>query len=390
MAEWYNWSGRQGGRIGSLEFVYSEAQLAALLAQATASGSRLRVAGAGHSHARLVPDGDSILDLSAFSGITSHDQNTRQVWIRSGSRICTLGPALNALGLALINQGDIDRQTLGGAIATGTHGTGPGLQNFSAMVTGLRLFTAAGDEVLCSRQQEPDLFQAARLGLGALGVVTDIQLQVTEAYRLQETGFKSLWPDFQDALPEYIEKHERFEFFWYPKADELIAKVTDRTEDAAEYPLAKEGSRTGWNYEVLANHRPIKHTEMEYSIPAEKGPECFAELRKLMQSRFPEVAWPVEYRTLAADEVWLSTAWQRPTVTLSVHQGAELPEETFFAACEEVFLAFSGRPHWGKLHYLDAAQLAGLYPKWEDWWRVQGEWDPSGTFLNKTLAAWRP
>ena len=390
MTEWYNWSGRQGGRLRALEFVRSEEQLAALVRQAARSGSSVRVAGAGHSHSALVPTGDTILDLSGFSGVIRADREEKQAWVRAGTQICTLGPALHDLGLALRNQGDIDRQTVAGAIATGTHGTGPELQNLSAMVTGLSLVTAAGEPVVCDAEQEADLWQAGRLGLGALGVVTWVRLALCPAYRLRESGFRSSWPELEDRLADCIRDHERFEFFWYPQSDELLAKATDRTDDPAEYPLAEEGARVGWSYEVLSNHRPFKHTEMEYSLPAELGHECFCELRRLLRSRFPEVAWPVEYRTLAADDVWLSTARGQPTVTISVHQGVQLDETHFFQACEEIFLAFGGRPHWGKLHYLSGAQLAGLHPGWDEWWQVRDRWDPEGLFLNDTLAAWRP
>lgn len=390
MATWRNWSGRQSADSVRLEFVRSEAQLAALLRAAADSSGTVRVAGAGHSHAPLVPTDGSILDLSGFAGITHADPDAGEVWIRSGTQICTLGRALHDLGLALGNQGDIDRQTLGGAIATGTHGTGPELQNLSAMVIGLRLVTAAGEPVECDAERERDLWQAARLGLGALGVITEVRLAVVPAFRLKEAGFRSSWPDFAARLDAHIRDNERFEFFWYPRSDEVLAKPTNRTEAAAEYPLAPEGARVAWSYEVLSNHRPARHTEMEYSLPAEQGPACFGELRRLFRERFGEMAWPVEYRTLAADEVWLSTAYRRPTVTLSVHQGAELDEEPCFSACEEIFLAFGGRPHWGKLHYLSGAQLAELYPEWENWWRVRDGWDPQGRFLNETLAAWRP
>jgi L-gulonolactone oxidase len=168
-----------------------------------------------------------------------------------------------------------------------------------------------------------------------------------------------------------------------------VCKRIDETDDPPEYPLA-EGTRCAWSYEVLPSHRPDPHTEMEYSVPAERGPQCFAEIRELVTTRFPELTWPLEYRTVAADDVWLSMAHGRPTVTISVHQDAALDDEAVFRACEEVFLRHEGRPHWGKVHYLGGDVLAERHPHWRQWWRVRDAHDPDGTFLNDALEAWRP
>jgi len=167
-------------------------------------------------------------------------------------------------------------------------------------------------------------------------------------------------------------------------------KTINETEDEPEYPLGAEGSRCAWSHEVLPNHRPVPHTEMEYSVPAEQGIACMGAIRDLLRSRFPDVAWPVEYRTLAADDVWLSTAYERDTVTISVHLGMGEDDGPYFRACEEIFLAHEGRPHWGKVHYLDGATLARIHPRWADWWRVRDAWDPNGTFLNAYLTSLRP
>ncbi|MDH3643485.1 MAG: FAD-linked oxidoreductase, partial [Gammaproteobacteria bacterium] len=159
---------------------------------------------------------------------------------------------------------------------------------------------------------------------------------------------------------------------------------------AAEYPLANEGARTAWSFEVLPNHRPHLHTEMEYSIPAVHGQACLADIRSLIHREFPGLRWPVEYRTLAADDVWLSTAFERDTVTISVHQDINEDDEPYFRACEEIFLGYSGRPHWGKVNYLDADAMRQAHPRWLDWWRARDQVDPNGTFLNDYLAGLRP
>jgi D-arabinono-1,4-lactone oxidase len=234
------------------------------------------------------------------------------------------------------------------------------------------------------------LFRAARLNLGAFGVVTQLQLQLADSYRLQERGWSEQYESLMPKLDSLIEQTRHFEFFWYPHTDVCVAKATDTTTAEAVYPLAEEGSRCAWSYEVLSNHRPTLHTEMEYSVPAEDGPACMNEIRALIHKRFPDLKWPVEYRTLAADDVWMSTAYERPTVTISVHQDVNLDDEPYFRECEEIFNAYSGRPHWGKVNYLDGATLSQRHPRWTEWWKARDAIDPNGTFLNDYLRSVRP
>ncbi|MEL7157496.1 MAG: D-arabinono-1,4-lactone oxidase [Actinomycetota bacterium] len=388
-AIWTNWSGRLQTTEGRLVHVRSDADAAGVASRAADEGGTVRVAGAGHSHMPLVPN-ETIVDVSGLSGLVAVDAEHRTATIRAGTPIYAIGPALHQHGLALSNQGDIDRQFLGGAVATGTHGTGRRLGNFSSRVVGARLVTAAGDVVDCSPTVEPDLWQAARHHLGALGIVTELTLEVRDAYRLREQGTVQPFEELAPGLPELGSNERHAEFFWYPVADQAVVKVIDETTDEPEYPLADEGSRVGWNYEVLPNHRTWPHTEMEYSVPLDDGPACLDAIRELLRRRFPDMRWPVEYRTLAADDVWLSTAHQRPTVTISLHMPVDDDEQPMFAAAEEVFRSFGGRPHWGKVNYLTGPELAEIHPCWESWWTVRDAVDPGGVFLNDYLRSIRP
>jgi FAD/FMN-containing dehydrogenase len=191
-------------------------------------------------------------------------------------------------------------------------------------------------------------------------------------------------------LDELAEATRHFEFFWYPEQDTAVAKAIAETSEAPRYPLASEGARCAWSYEVLPSHRPHLHTEMEYSVPAAAGADCLGAIRALIQRDFPQLRWPVEYRTVAADDVWLSPAYQRASVTISVHQDVREDERRYFQACEQVFLDHGGRPHWGKLHYLDGETLARLHPCWQRWWSVRDGVDPQQIFLNDYLRALRP
>lgn len=391
MPKWRNWSGKLTSRAASLHFLRSEADASALAKSAGSAGRKLRVAGATHSHAPLVVNDDGIIaDIGGLSGVIESDVGLGTATVWGGSRIYGLGNALNQRGLAFANQGDIDQQAIAGATATGTHGTGATLRNFSAQVLGLRLVLASGELVDASAGENAELWQAARLHLGAFGIVTRLTLAVRPRYRLKEQS----WTSSLDAVLGECETHVRdnrhFEFFWYPQDDRATVKTINETEDAPVYPLAEEGSRCAWSHEVLPNHRPVPHTEMEYSVPAERGIACMTEIRDLLRNRFPDVAWPVEYRTLAADDVWLSTAYERDTVTISVHLGMDEDDEPYFRACEEIFRHHDGRPHWGKVHYLDGATLARIHPRWADWWRVRDAHDPAGTFLNPYLESLRP
>ncbi len=390
MPSWTNWSGRQRSKPAALHFIRSEADAVAIVLDAVAQQRSVRVAGAGHSHAPLVLSDGVIIDASGLAGVVSVDVASKRAWVWAGTRIYALGRALHDQGLALANQGDIDRQAIAGAVATGTHGTGRALQNLSASVTGIRLVNASGAIVECNAQQHAELFRAARLNLGAFGIVTQLQLQLREAYRLEERGWSEPFDALLPQLDALIAQSRHFEFFWYPHNDIAVAKSTNDTSEAPVYPLAAEGSRRAWSYEVLSNHRPLLHTEMEYSVPAADGPACLRAIRELIRRDFRGLKWPVEYRTLAADDVWLSTAYERPTVTISVHQDVNENDEPYFRACEAIFNRFSGRPHWGKVNYLDGATLAARHPRWISWWRARDAIDPHETFLNDYLRAVRP
>ncbi len=388
--QWKNWSGRQQASLESLVFVRSEADAAAVVSQSAQAGKTIRVAGAGHSHAPLVTNDSIIVDSSGLAGILDVDRQAQEAWVRAGSSIYSLGGQLHDYGLALRNQGDIDRQLLGGAIATGTHGTGRNLQNLSASVTGLQIILATGEQVECSKTERPELFEIARLSVGSAGLITRIRMKLQESTVLSEQLRVASYDDTIDQIPELVAKNDRFEFFWYPGTDEANIKTINSVASEPEYPLAQEGARVAWSFEVLPSHRPHLHTEMEYSVPAANGHECFAEIRQLIHNRFPDVQWPVEYRTVAADDIWLSMASARDTVTISVHQDVRLDEEPYYRACEEVFLAYGGRPHWGKVNYLRGDDFARVYPRWHDWWRVRDQHDPDGVFLNNYTRGLRP
>ncbi|MDG2027641.1 MAG: D-arabinono-1,4-lactone oxidase [Acidimicrobiales bacterium] len=389
VGEWANWSGKVDASPVDVVAALDEAHVVATVVEASARDVGVRCVGAAHSHAPLVPTDGLIVDMAALTGVYEVDRARGVARIAGGTRIADLGEPLRAKGVALFNQGDIDRQAIAGAVATGTHGTGPTLQNLSAGVRGLRLVVADGTVVECDADRNSELLAAARLSLGAFGVVTEVTLAVRDSYVLDETMWFEDLDEILDRVDELTNATRHFEFFWLPGKSQAVCKSLAETDGEPRYPLDDEGSRLAWSYDVLANDRPDKHTEMEYSLPEEAGPSCLRELRDLIARDFPDLAWPLEYRTLAADDVWFSSAYERATVTISVHQGVDQDDGPLFRACEEVFLAHGGRPHWGKEHHLTGAQLAEIHPRWDDWWNVRDQWDPEGRFLNDHLRRWR-
>lgn len=387
MAKWRNWSGKQVSRPQQLYHIRSQAHAQALVAKCNDNGASLRVAGAGHSHMPLVPSKQVIADLSGLSGIIDIDKTNKTASLWAGTPIYALGQVLQNSGLALFNQGDIDRQSIAGAVATGTHGTGAKLQNLSASVIAMNIVLASGELIKCDAENNSQLWQAARINLGAVGLVTQLQLQLRDAYKLQEKNWSEDLDSLLPKIDDLIKSNRHFEFFWSPETNLASAKTLNETDSPAHYPLQDEQSRCAWNYEVLANYRPHLHTEMEYSVPAQHGPICLLAIRELIRKDFPQLRWPVEYRTMAADDLWLSTANDRATVTISIHQGIDENDEDLFRACEKIFLSFDGRPHWGKVNYLDGDRLANCHQHWSQWWQVRNHVDPKKTFINDYLAS---
>jgi FAD/FMN-containing dehydrogenase len=379
---WTNWAGSVSCTPRRLVAPASEAELVEAVRAAARDGLAVRAAGAGHSFSPLCASDGVIVSMERLAGLVSAEPEAGEAVVRAGTRLADLGEPLRSHGLALAQMGDIDRQRLAGALATGTHGTGRTLGNLSTQVRGLRLVTAAGEVVDCAADREPELFHAARVSLGALGLVTEVRLACRPAYRLHERQWQAPFEEAVAALDRLVHGNRHFEFFWRPATDRCDMKALNPTELPADAPAPGPGERIGWSDRIFPSERNVKFVEMEFSLPAAEGPDCLRELRDLMRSRHPDVTWPVEYRTVAADDIPLSPAHRRPTVAISVHQGVELPFQAFFADCEALFRRYAGRPHWGKLHRHGAADLAPLYPEWERFAAVRRRWDPEGRFLN--------
>jgi FAD/FMN-containing dehydrogenase len=398
---WKNWAGNVVCQPRVTAVPRDEPAVISCVERAARAGSGLRVAGSGHSFTPLCATAATLVSLERLQGLIAVDRSatapTATAW--AGTTIAQLGEPLRAAGVALENQGDVDYQALAGAVATGTHGTGLAFGSLSSCVTALRLVLASGETVPCSPTCEPELFSAARVSLGLLGVVTAITLRVTPAYRLHQRSWVAPFEDTMAQLDEQITANAHFEFFWLPRHDAAVLKALNPTaapvSAAAPVPAALPGTlerylvpeRVDWSYRVYPSPRMVPFVESEYAVPVERGADCMRELRALMRSRYPAVSWPVEYRTQRADDIMLSPAQGRDSVTLSIHEAPDRPYAAFFAAAEAIFRNHGGRPHWGKLHTLRGRDLRPLYPAWDRFQAVRTRVDPHGLFLTPYLRA---
>lgn len=380
---WTNWSGAIACTAAAIERPRSEEEIAAVLRRAARDGLCVRPLGSGHSSSALCATDGILLSLADHAGVESVDAPSGRVTVRAGSVLHDLGKELLARGLALANLGDIDRQALAGALATGTHGTGRALGNLASRVVGMRIVTANG-EVLALSEADPEL-AGARVSLGALGVVSSVTLAALPAFRLHEHTRRIGLAEVLATFDAASRLHRHYECFYFPRHDFAEAKSLDPTVEEPAAVAGREGERIGWSSEILPSVRELRFHEMEYSVPAEAGVACFAALAARLRERHPDVAWPLEIRTVAGDDAWLSPAHGRDTCAISVHQDGRKPFEPVFADLEPIFWEHGGRPHWGKWHRCDAARLAPLFPRWEAFRELRARLDPAGLLLNAHL-----
>jgi FAD/FMN-containing dehydrogenase len=394
---WTNWSGSVTCAPQNIASPTSEAELIALVKDANRDNAIVRVAGTGHSFVPLCATDGALISLDNLQGVVSTDREAMTATIWAGTKIFQVGEPLLAAGMAMENMGDIDRQALAGAISTGTHGTGRGIGNVSTQVVGLRLVLATGEIVECSPTHEPEIFKAAQVSLGALGVISQITLHTLPAYRLHERTWVEPFDECVAHLDALIASNRHFEFFWGPREDACAIKTLNPTQaepftesapaTAAPGRLVRyiKGERVDWSHRIFPSERNVRFNEMEFAAPAAHGLDCLREMRQLMLSKHRDVLWPIEYRTLGADDICISPASGRDTIAISIHQAAELPHQQFFANAEAIFRNHQGRPHWGKLHSRLARELRELYPLWARFQTVREGLDPTGRFMNDHL-----
>lgn len=393
---WNNWAGNVSAPDAALVVPSTIHELRECVISAAKSGQTVRVAGSGHSFAPLCQSNGIILDLSQLSGIEAIDPETGQITVLAGAKIHQLGEPLLQAGRAFANQGDIDRQAIAGAVATGTHGTGRKHGSFSNAVVSLELLTASGDLVSIDQHSSAIERGAAALSLGMLGVVTRITLSTVPAYKLHERSRSMTFAECFRTYPEVEATHRNAEFWWIPPLDTAVIKSFQETdeeprgEEAPEHPpgtLARylKPERVDWSYKIYPSTRTSRFVECEHTLPLANGPEAVAAIRDLLQSKYTAVKWVVEYRTLAGEAHLLSPTQGQDSVTISVHDAVESNWTEFMRDADALMSEFGGRPHWGKLHWLTRDRVEALYPELERFREIRRQFDPTGVFLNDHL-----
>ncbi|MGW2210670.1 D-arabinono-1,4-lactone oxidase [Streptomyces sp. NPDC001781] len=422
---WRNWGGNVTARPARQVTPASVEELAAEIRVAAERGQRVKAVGTGHSFTSAAATDGVLVRPDLLTGIRAIDRAAMTVTVEAGTPLKRLNAALAREGLSLTNMGDIMEQTVAGATSTGTHGTGRESGSMAAQITGLELVTADGSVLTCSAEHNREVFAAARIGLGALGVVTALTLAVEPLFLL--TAREEPMP-LDRVLAEFDQlwaENEHFEFYWFPHTGSTNTKRNNRSEG----PARPAGRAAGWfedeflsngvfqavqwvgraapvsvpviarvssralsarsytdiPYRVFTSPRRVRFVEMEYAVPRAALAETLRELKAVIERSGLRISFPVEVRTAPADDITLSTASGRDSAYIAVHMFRGAPYQAYFSAAERVFTAHEGRPHWGKVHTRDAGHLAGLYPRFNEFTALRNRLDPERLFQNDYL-----
>jgi len=418
---WINWAGNHSCMPKWRTSPASEDELVAALKSAKGV---VRAVGAGHSFSAVVPTDDTMISTDLLSGLVRHDPEKMQATLLAGTRIHDMGPLLHSVGQAIPNMPDMDYPALGGAVANSVHATGTSFGSMSSYVTGMKLATVSGELLECNAEKNTGIFQAARTSIGALGIASEITLQNLPSYNLTEVNRIEKFEDVFAEIEARCQAHRHFECYPIPYSSMCITVATDIAEpgdktigeddpqavntlrtvfDAVSWvPVIGEGLyekvltaamgdtadviRTGPSYLVFPHMRVVRFREMEYTVPAESGPACMREILATIKQKNIPLSFPIEYRYVKADDIWLSMFEGQDGCSISIHQFGDLDYKAPFAEIEPIFWKYDGRPHWGKIHTLGEKQLAQVYPRhWQDFQEVRRELDPEGQLMNAHL-----
>ena len=419
---WSNWAGNQRATASSVVRPSSVDEIVAAVGAATEAGQRIKTVGSGHSFTDIACTDAIRMDLTELAVPVRVDAGQRLVTVPAGISLRALNALLARHDLALPNLGDIDAQTVAGAISTGTHGTGAGFGCLSTFVAELTLVTGTGTVLRCSADANPEEFAAARVGLGALGVLTEVTLRCVDHFVLRAHERPAPLAETLAGLADLINGNDHFEFYWFPYTERVQVKANNRVP-ADDRPLPRlrgwlddeflsntvfagacrlgravpgmvpgisavsaraltARTYTGRSDAVFCTPRRVRFTEMEYALPRAALPEALAGLRAVVDRLPAKVLFPVEVRFTAPDDIWLSHGYGRESAYVAIHQYVGVPYEPYFRAFEKIASGLGGRPHWGKLHYRDAASLAPAYPRFADFLAVRDRLDPRRVFAN--------
>ena len=421
---WTNWAGNQSCAPSSIQRPTTEDELVALVKEAAAAGGRVKCVGAGHSFTPIACTDGALLDLSGYARVLGHSPEDRTITVQSGITLSRVCDELDLRGLALENMGDIAYQSISGATATATHGTGWHFGNISSRIVGLRLIAGDGSIVVATPDENPEVLAAARVGVGALGIVSTVTIEAVKAFRLHAIEEPMRVDEVLSDFDGYMSSADHVEFYWVPHTGWALTKRNRRTDEpAAPRGRVKElkddlilpnlafgalcrigRRRPSWiprmakilpstgrleytdrSDRVFTSPRKVRFYEMEYAIPRDAVPEALNRVRALVDESGIQLSFPVEVRVVAPDDIPLSTAHGRATGYIAVHVYQGTPYDAYFQGVEQIMDTYGGRPHWGKMHFQGHEVLADRYPGWDDFQAVRRRLDPDGRFTNPYL-----
>ena len=424
---WQNWARTERVRPKRVEYPPTVAAVQRSVRAAAQQGLTVKAVGAGHSFTGIAVAPGVLLELGDLSGVVSVDRDRSRVRLLAGTRLHQIPALLTPYGLAMQNLGDIDRQSIAGAISTGTHGTGARFGGIATQIVGATLVLGDGELLTVDEDQNAELLPAVALGLGALGILVDVTVQCVPAFVLSAVERPEPLDDVVENLAERASQADHFEFYWFPHTDVALTKTNTRLP--ADAPLSRPTPLKRWvddvligngvhqavcsagrlapasvpainrlsarvwgdrtfadqSHRVFATTRGVRFREMEYAVPVERLPDAFRGLQRVIDDHGWRIEFPVEVRVAAADDLWLSTAHGRASGYIAVHRYWRADPREYFAAVEEVMVAHGGRPHWGKMHTLDAGALRERYPRFDDFAAVRDRLDPQRRFRNDYL-----
>ncbi len=428
MSEWGNWAGLETARPQRVEEPADAAAIVAAVERARAEGTTLKMVGTGHSFTAISAPEHTMLRPDRLGGILAVDRDAMTVTALAGTRLEELNRQLEALGLSLHNMGDVAEQTLAGATSTGTHGTGGVTASLSAQICGLTLVTGTGEVLTATETENPEVLEIARVGLGALGVLTTLTFRVEPLFVLEAHETPMRWDEALDGFDQRVEEHHHVDMYWFPHTDRMLTKTNDRLDASVSETEPLSRLRYWWDDEFLSNRvfgalhavtnrvpaivpsvnqvssrllsartysdvahrvftspRGVVFREMEYAVPREAGLAALRECRAAIDASDLRITFPVEIRVAPADDIALSTASGRDSLYLAFHTHRDVDHLGYFALLEPILRAHDGRPHWGKVHTRTAADLAPAYPRFADFLALRDRLDPHRVFANPYL-----
>jgi len=422
--QWRNWSGHVACNPSELSYPETEDQVTEIVQKAIRNNQKIRIVGKGHSFSPLVATNDILVSLDKLSGLIKINEAQNEATVWAGTQIKQLGELLFQHGLAQENLGDIDVQSIAGATATGTHGTGITFGNIATQITGMSLVNGKGELIHISKTENAEWLDAARISLGTLGIITRISIRCSPAYNLKIVLKKTSWEETINNIERLNSENRNFEYYSFPYSETVQHRITNLTTDKAQKDgivryfndvimenaffwvlcemtrlmpsMSRRMSRfigsaavvttkINHSHKIFATVRNVKFNEMEYNIPIAAYKDCVKDIKALFTKEKYQVHFPVEHRFVQGDDIWLSPAYKRDSAYIAVHMYKGMPYKKYFEDMEALFRSYDGRPHWGKMHTKQCDTFEQIYPKWNDFKKIRQQLDPNQVFLNDYL-----